>query len=124
MTAGHQAAAGTMAAGTPGTIQPILSANNPSGAASVVLNSDGSRASTGASSGSWVLPTLFAPQWEVYVHVNSGSLSAGTVDTWLPLTSTRTFTRSVTGVAACTFSFRDKDSLVVHSVQNVNIERG
>lgn len=48
----------------------------------------------------WCVPAAQASNYEVYAALVSGSLSAGSsaTDTWLPMTSTRTWLVSTTGV--------------------------
>lgn len=40
----------------------------------------------------WIVPNSAAPAYEVFVTVTAGTLSTGTAGSWLPLSSTQTWT--------------------------------
>lgn len=44
--------------------------------------------------GNWVAPAYTANEWEIRVTLVSGDTPTGTLGSWLPLTSTRTWTLS------------------------------
>jgi hypothetical protein len=72
--------------------------------ASYSLRSDGFVAHKGISTGAlWVTPGGGAPNYECQATVTSGSLSSGTAGSWLPLTSTQTWSR-VSGAINNTFT--------------------
>lgn len=50
--------------------------------------------------GDWVLPNGSANLYEVRATLVSGSLSSGTTGTWLPLSSTQTWTRTQSTVGS------------------------
>lgn len=123
MTSGQQASAGSTG-GAPGRINTVPSANASGGAASLVLKSDGSYTASGTSAGSWVTPQSLAAQWELFVTVTGGSLTAGSTGSWLAMTADRTFTRGTVGSATLTLQWRDKTSHVVWKTQTgVVVER-
>jgi hypothetical protein len=72
--------------------------------ASYSLRNDGFVAHKGVSTGAlWVSPGTGAPNYECMATVTSGSLSSGTSGSWLPLTSTQTWSR-VSGAINNTFT--------------------
>lgn len=63
--------------------------------------------------GDWISPKDSFSDYEVYAEVLSGTLTIGTVDSWLPMTEDRVWTKvnaSVGTVSQCelTISFRNK----------------
>lgn len=74
------------------------------------VNSNGTiQASNGSyqTVGNWITPTSLASgSYEIYVSKTSGSLTAGTLNTWLALSSTYTWVTSVNASATLSVSIR------------------
>lgn len=94
--------------------------------ASIQYQSDGDIVSSttngNVTEGLWVTPAALAPgAYTIRVHVDSGTLSAGTEDTDLALTSNRTWTVSQADVgsssATLTFTLKDGSGNTVASGQ-------
>ena len=88
----------------------------PGTGVSYSLQSDGEvHASTGliTHKGDWITPKSRAPgNYEVRATLSSGALSAGSTGTWLPLTTTRTWSVTVVGSATLTIEIRDGSGTV------------
>ncbi|WP_287994291.1 hypothetical protein [Acidiphilium sp.] len=90
----------------------VVSSGGSSQTAIYTLESDGDIVSSTTSFGNvdrgdWIDPKASAPDdYEVRATIVSGSLSAGTAGSWLPLTSSRTWnvSRDFAGVSSCTLT--------------------
>jgi len=93
-----------LGSGSPGAVitiatQYIDDTNTPSANAAYYLYSTGVAYSVTSSGpavnlGNWVTPTSAAANYEVYATLVSGTLSSGTTGSWLPLSTTRSWSRS------------------------------
>lgn len=65
----------------------------------------------------WVTPATaaVAAHYQIFFHVTSGSLSAGSssAETWLDLTSDRNITKNSAGTVSGTYSIREKATGIV-----------
>ena len=94
------------------TNQNIYSASSSSSpsTAGYTLNADGLvykiEEATSAQVEQWVAPAARAIDYEAKVTMISGALTSGTVGSWLPLSTTRTWTRVAARFAyqTCTFT--------------------
>ncbi len=96
--------------------------------ARVTFNTNGTF--TGSNSGgvtesaSWVLPASLAPgSYTIRCHVNSGTLSTGTVDSDLALSSARTFicTRATAGTTAANITLTLKNNGVTVKTTTIDL---
>jgi len=99
-------AAGDVAQGTVALSSLTASAEafDPSTAtASYSLTSAGVRTASGLSNANWINPAMGMGDFEVLATVQSGTLSSGPTGSYLPLSTTRTWTRQRSGVgrSAC-----------------------
>lgn len=75
----------------------------------------------------WISPTSAATGYEVYATLTSGSLSGGTVNTWLPITVTREWYVQETGnvgteTAALDFQVRKIGTTTVLDTWTITLE--
>lgn len=104
--------AAILGGGPPGDlIAALTTSGNPTSASDQFSNA-GVRTAGDTVGGSfnenWVTPATsgVAANYEMKVDVTSGSFSTGTTGTWLAMTSTRTWTKSVAGTVNYDVSFR------------------
>lgn len=122
---------GTVVALTNRAIQDItISPTNASasyqltsaGVINTITNTDGT-----LNRGNWITPTSAAgADYEVRATVDSGALTSGTVDTWLALNTTQTWTLDQTtiGIATCalTIEIRRASSGSVLTTATITLE--
>lgn len=61
------------------------------------LNASGALTATGGTSGFWITPQSGMDLFEARATLNTGALSSGSVNTWLPLSTTRSWQTSQSG---------------------------
>lgn len=109
------ATASVGACGSPGVLAASLNNSANTFSASDTVYSDGHHGYGdglgGEGTESWVVPqtTPVAANYEVFVHVTSGSFTSGALDTWLACTSNRAWTKGAAGTVNYQMSFRQKN---------------
>lgn len=110
----------------PGSINSELpdSDNADPGQAEITFDNDGTYdyiEAGGAVSVNWVTPATagIAAQYELQVNVNSGTLTSGTVDSWLALSSDRFYVKSGVGSCELRVRIREAGSTIVRTDQTV-----
>ena len=98
------------------------------GSASFSLESAGTYSSSAnylAPSGTWKLATDSSGNYEARMTLNSGSFDSGTTGSWLALSTTRTWSITVSGVgyqaASCTLEIRESSGGVVLATSTFNM---
>lgn len=105
-------------------LDPFASAPVPGPAtAAYDLTSGGLEQATGSASGTWLVAGVGA-DYDCMMTVNSGSLTSGTVGSWLNLGTTRSWTLTRNGAIGtttcnCTIQIRSASSLAVLASANV-----
>ena len=98
--------------GPPGVLASTLSSPSNAFSATDTVKTDGQHAYSdglgGEATENWVTPasSAVAANYEVMVHVTSGTFGAGTLDTWLACTTQRAWSKSVAGTVLYEMSFR------------------
>lgn len=117
------AAAFMTGSGAPGVISSSLPNGSNAGSSDWTLANDGS-GDTGDGAGgatlfNWVLPpsTVTATFYQVKVDVTAGSFTLGTVGSFLDLSTTRGWTKTVPGTVTFTVTIREKATGIVRTVQ-------
>lgn len=114
--------------GTPGIINGDLadSDNISPGQAEITFDNDGTYdliVAGSPSSGNWVTPATaaVAALYELQVNVNSGSITSGTVDSWLALSSDRGYVNNSVGTAVLRVRIREAATGIVRTDQTVSL---
>ncbi len=119
--AGGSAVGGTV--GTP-NLAPNSAVSGGTSTATLSLTSAGAYTATNDLSGNYCTPTSLASVLEAQLVVNSGTLPTGSaLSTWLPLSSTRTWSlTSPPGnlrISSCTLSIREAGTQIVRDTSTV-----
>src|SRR5262245_12007188 len=109
--------------GPPGTLQDLPDNISGFGGCSLTLVSDGTYSLTPSGSGNWVLPatSAVAAFYQVRVTVLSGALTSGTTGTWLDLTSSRSWSETVSQ-SDILLEIREKATGIVRRSENINLD--
>lgn len=117
------AAAFMVYGGAPGVINGALPNGSNAGSSDWTLVNDGTYSTGdgagGALTGNWVTPAtaVVAAYYQVKVDVTAGAFSAGTTGSYLDLSSTRGWAKTVAGTVTFTVTIREKATGLVRSTQ-------
>ena len=89
--------------------------------ASYSLTSAGVRTASGLSNANWINPAVGMGDFEVLATVQSGALSSGSTGSYLPLSTTRTWTRQRSGVGSSACVIRIQVRRISDAVQVADV---